>query len=119
MADRVLEKLEEWRYVDDEAYIRCSIRAKLRAGKSLNETRHALLQKGAPKELLQSLLHEYEGLECESARLYMRKKLKTPASKEDTLRIRRNMYAKGFPTDVIRQALEEAMGIDAEEGFSE
>jgi regulatory protein len=123
LAERLLDRFEEVGLVDDQAFARAWVQSR-QPGKGL--ARRALAQelrrKGVEDEVAQVALDEVDADdEVESARMLVRRKLRTVARLERDVAVRRltGMLArKGYPSGVcfrvVREELERA-GHDTED----
>ena len=117
VADRLLDRFEEVGLVDDEAFARSWVQSR-QSGKGL--ARRALAQelrrKGVPDDVAHEALDEVDpDDEIESARVLVRRKLRTVSRLDHTTAVRRlsgMLGRKGYPAGVafrvVREELERA-----------
>ncbi|CAN5239828.1 hypothetical protein BH18ACT9_BH18ACT9_08730 [soil metagenome] len=119
IAERLLDRFEEVGLVDDEAFARSWVQSR-QSGKGLarRALAHELRNKGVPDDVAQAALDEVDpDEEVESARLLVRRKLRTAARLDHATAVRRlsGMLArKGYPAGVafrvVRDELEAVAG---------
>lgn len=104
VSDYVVEKMKEYRYLDDEAYARAYAEsAKKKKGKRLIAAE--LKRKGISDSAAEAALSGCEG-EAESALKILEKYLRTKPVDEKTLRkAYAHLIQKGFDYDIAREAL--------------
>ena len=115
----VLEKLRDYRYVDDLDYAQTYVgNVGARKGKRL--IKQALFQKGISKENIESALEELEEEDQESAAVgilekYMRSKEPT---RENLTKAFRYLMGKGFDYETVKRAIERfgSLEEDGEDG---
>jgi len=107
---RVIAELKTSNYLNDEAYARSWAQNRLRSkGYGPRRVEQELFHKGIPREILERVIPEiYREVDLvELAREALRKKGKGP---DRDIKARRRLssylWRKGFPEDVIREALE-------------
>lgn len=96
----IIAKLEEYKYVDDEAYAKRFLEIKIKE-KSLREIEYKLIQKGIKKELVYKIIGECEPSDeaCRvTAEKYMRNK---PLSLERVQKLYAYLFGKGFESSEI------------------
>lgn len=100
----VLERLEYYKFVDDEAYCRAYVQSVKGKGKRALEA--DLLKRGADKKAIESVLEEVEEDDGEARRIlekYLRGK---ELSKENLYKGFKYLLSKGFGYDTAKSALE-------------
>ncbi|MFC1514385.1 regulatory protein RecX [Candidatus Omnitrophota bacterium] len=108
----VLEELTQLNFVDDREFCRVWIQDRIRCGYGPVRIEQELRQKGISQELLVDSLGAFkkEIADPGAMRLLIAKRLKRYAG-EDKYKIKRKLFnylsARGFPSERIRQALEE------------
>jgi regulatory protein len=106
----VLEKLEEYGYLNDKQYVDAFIRSKQDTSQGLNKRTlyNKLLQKGVDKELIQESLEHSEIDEYQNALLSAQKKLRS--LKGNTRDKKAKLYSfllyKGFQYEICNKVLE-------------
>lgn len=112
--EQVIAKLYDWRYLDDADFARRWVEGrtnqKPRGGRLLQQE---LRQKGIAPELAREVIAEADLDETAAAEALARKRLPSYAG-EDSMVVRRRLGAylarRGYGFDVVRVALERAMG---------
>jgi regulatory protein len=121
--ERVMEKLRDWRYLDDTDFARRWVEgrtAQRPRGKRLLE--QELRQKGIAAETAREIVDEADLDEAGAAEELARRRLPSYAA-DDPMTARRRLSAylmrRGYGYDIVRGAVERAMGTtdEAEEGF--
>lgn len=117
--DRVIARLYDWRYLDDADFARRWVEgraAQRPRGKRLLQ--QELRQKGIDAEIAREVIAEADLDEVAAAAALARKRLPSYAG-EDPMVVRRRLSAylarRGYGFDVVRAALERAMGPPDEE----
>ncbi len=122
--ERVLEKLRDWRYLDDADFARRWVEgrsAQRPRGKRLLE--QELRQKGIAAETAREIVDEADLDEAAAAEELARRRLPSYAA-DDRITARRRLSAylmrRGYGYDIVRTALERAMGTadEAEEDLN-
>ena len=105
VCDYVLEKLREYRFVDDETYCAQYVEsAQKNRGPRLIAAE--LKKRGAADETIEHALEEYPE-EAETARVLLQKFMKNRApTRENLAKAYRHLLAKGFGYDAAKEALE-------------
>lgn len=112
---RVISRLIEGRYVDDERYARAFAADKLRYNKwGKRKVDQALYQKHISEEIRQRVLSEYGSEEqCELLRPLLEAKLRTTKARSDYemfCKLLRFALGRGFSMDDARRCLESILG---------
>lgn len=108
VTDRVMALLDEYRFVDDQAYAENYLSAN-RIKKSRRQMVYELQMKGVDKEEIDNALREISTDDEESARLLLAKRLKGKdhAPYEEKSRIAAYLGRKGYSFDVIQRVMRE------------
>lgn len=121
--DAAIEKLEGWRYVDDEGFARYWVENREThkpRGRRLLE--QELRQKGVDREVIQSTLDDADLDERESALALARAKMRTYGGLDDvTARRRLGSYLsrRGYDFGTVRATLDQVLGEDEESDLPE
>jgi len=115
---RVMQRLIEGRYVDDERYARAFVRDKIRYNKwGRRKVEQALWQKHIDEDIRQQVLDEVDDEEYLNVlRPLLRQKRKTTKADNDyqlNQKLMRFALGRGFTYDIIRQCID--IGDEAEE----
>ena len=108
--DYVIEKLEDYGYIDDYAYCRAYVNSV--SGKGKNAIRAALIKRGAAREAIDAALDETEedGDEVLAvAQKYMRGKQPT---RENLNKAIRHLISRGYDYDLAKSAVSRLGGTD-------
>lgn len=113
----VLEKLIEYRYVDDAEFCRSYIRD---YGQRLGvrSIKQALKKHGVPDSVIEDVLDESEVDEASAAKKTAEKFVRTHKN-TDKIKLTRHLFSKGFSYDIIKEAVNEALQSDNDEEFFE
>lgn len=110
--DYALGRLETERLVDDEQYARQFATSRLRSGlKGRLMIRQEMQQRGVPKEIASDALSELDReSELSAAKKLAEKKGKTLKgdAKQQRVKLMSFLLRRGFPGDIVREALREA-----------
>ncbi|MGI6168603.1 MAG: RecX family transcriptional regulator [Christensenellales bacterium] len=113
LIQEILDKLDDWGYLDDLSYAAALIKDRTAGGKSRREIGEVLYRKGVPREIADAAWEQVSpDTERDAARLYAEKRLKDPGDRVAVAKLKNTMYRKGFPGEMIDDALS---GLDAKE----
>jgi regulatory protein len=112
--DQVIARLHDWRYLDDADFARRWVEGRtLQRPRGSRLLQQELRQKGIDSEVAREAIAEADLDEAAAAEALARKRLASYAG-EDPLVVRRRVGAylarRGYSFDVVRAALERAMG---------
>ncbi|MBR1598575.1 MAG: regulatory protein RecX [Lachnospiraceae bacterium] len=110
IADRVVDFLKEYHYLDDEEYVALFVDSNSHR-KSKRQMVSDLLAKGIDKQLIDSFFDEYDTFDCLERECFLHKFNKYTKGKDiNDIRIKqkvfRYFYGKGFSVELINEALE-------------
>ncbi len=107
--DNVVEKLREYKYLSDEAYLKSYLSCYSQT-RGINRIRHDLAAKGLKGEKVDQILNELDGQD-EAALLVARKYARSHKN-VDRAKIGRYLYSKGFDYSSIDYALKQTSSED-------
>lgn len=107
--EEVLSKLEEYKYINDEAFIEYYIKDQLTLRpQGTRKVRTRLFQKGIHGDTVEKELAKYEATELDRAKQAMHKKEKTLTEESEFKRrekIFRFLISRGFTIPIVKEAL--------------
>jgi regulatory protein len=117
VATRLLDRFEEVGLVDDEAFARSWVRTRIgNKGLARRALGVELRRKGVADDVVQTVLDEIDGDdEVETARLLVRRKLRSTRGLDPQVRIRRlagMLGRKGYPPGVALRVVRDEVGVD-------
>ncbi|MEJ7848784.1 MAG: regulatory protein RecX [Pyrinomonadaceae bacterium] len=118
----VIEKLKEYKYLDDQQFAQNLALSKLRQKpQGKRRLRQTMSQKQLPKEIVdEAIVSAFEKMpEADLIEIAIEKRIRikgNPASREDTKKFYDHLLRQGFGFDLIRDKMREAGKIKIEEG---
>jgi regulatory protein len=117
IATRLLDRFEEVGLIDDEAFARTWVRTRMgNKGLARRALGVELRRKGVADDVAQTVLDEIDGDdEIETARLLVRRKLRSTRNLDPPVRIRRlagMLGRKGYPPGLALRVVREEVGAD-------
>ena len=110
IADDAIEYCESFGYIDDERYARHYAETAARK-KSIRAVRYDLMRRGVSKSLIDDALREADSWDQYPLVLRLAQKKcgsgMSPSDPRDAQKIAASLSRKGFPSSLIRRALEE------------
>jgi len=106
----IMHEFSQKKYQDDGQFARWWVENRLRKNKSNHEIRRELRQKGIDREIIEGVMHDSVD-QKQRLRTLVAQKIDKSAYRQDTLRLKRYLMAKGFAYSDIDDALTE-LGAD-------
>ena len=107
--EAVIERLREYRYIDDAQYARRFVESRIKKG-GARKIAYELRQKGIDTEIIEQIVSEIDPDEAlESAITYARKSLRGENNQKAKQRAWAALSRRGFSGDTIREAIGRAL----------
>ena len=115
--ERIIDKLIDYKYIDDERFTRSFVRDKIAFNKwGRRKIEQALWQKRIPQSISQSILDEIEPEEYLNVlRPLLKSKyptIKAETDYESSIKLIKYAMGRGFTLDLIRQCINDASIVD-------
>jgi regulatory protein len=119
VASGVLDRLEELRLLDDEAYAEAFVRSRQRSGVARRSMGRELQTKGVPQGAADAALEQIDAeQERATALSFATRRAARTAGMPEAVR-RRRLYGflarRGYPSDVVSSVVDQVLGEEAEE----
>lgn len=106
LVDRVITRLEEKGYIDDEAFAKAWVRSRLEIKKaSIKKIRYELVQKGVHSSIIEVVLSDLDDEETENLKAVIVKKRKL-AKYQDNTKLIQYLMRQGFKYDDIKKEID-------------